>query len=775
MNRVIVVKRVQRVQVIQPRSLVVSVSTLPQGPSGPPGSNGSPGPNLLSSSTTVGTLTGLTGSYSLLGLNAAGNAVGQLSLSATVRSLLGAPTAQDARTAIGVVPSAWPVPPNFQQFGLWLDDGFVTSGSVITGWSSDSLSSPSASIAADGVPFVTDGSGRRWARFSGLNEMNLVAFPGNGTFVWVWVVFSTTASSEGTLMQIGDWGSFRLYPVAGGRTGIQLRADALGEVNLPQTMSPGTHVLGYRLCQSSGLGSPSTEVWVDGVRELPGNEFSVGPISVSFGNGADYGALVNTDIAAICSYGLNYDSRSQTDRVGYQLASSYGGLWTGNQDTVLVTGMNTNITGVMVGDSGQLLAADLSGLTYNPSSNILAVANLNASVLTSGTIPAARLPIAAAGTLGGVRVGTGLSIDGSGILSASGGMSIGGSITGATAGRILFTGSGPVLAESSLLRWDQTNTRMGVGVASPQHVFHVVSPSGSNAEFFLDSGGTGTIPIFRLARNGTPLWTFYCNSSNQFSVGRFGAGDALNITQGDEVAFRLSPYSMTGTGSYQTTRYGRAAAPNVTPGSGANTVIGEEAGSSLTTGAGNTLIGLQAGTTLSTGVDNTIIGSQSGVPAGGSSHSVFGRSNNVSALSRCAVFGIANTAAHDESIVFGAFGTTTKSGQFLTGRFTQFWTMQALTSVQDRPVCEIQRSLINTTDASYTGRMVQGTYRMVSGTPTFQEGLRIDADAGGVRTSVNGVSAVARQTASAVATDLATALTLVNNLRTILINFGVAQ
>jgi len=44
----------------------------------------------------------------------------------------------------------------------------------------------------------------------------------------------------------------------------------------------------------------------------------------------------------------------------------------------------------------------------------------SASDLGTGTLPAARLPIAAAGTLGGVRVGSGLAIDGSGILSASG-------------------------------------------------------------------------------------------------------------------------------------------------------------------------------------------------------------------------------------------------------------------------------------------------------------------------------------------------------------------
>ncbi len=44
----------------------------------------------------------------------------------------------------------------------------------------------------------------------------------------------------------------------------------------------------------------------------------------------------------------------------------------------------------------------------------------SAADLSVGTLPAARLPIAAAGTLGGIRIGSGLSIDGSGIVSAAG-------------------------------------------------------------------------------------------------------------------------------------------------------------------------------------------------------------------------------------------------------------------------------------------------------------------------------------------------------------------
>lgn len=74
----------------------------PTGPTGATGATGPAGPNLLSSATTIGTLTALSGSYSLLGLNAAGTAAGSLSLSGTVRSLLGVGDAAAARSAIGL-------------------------------------------------------------------------------------------------------------------------------------------------------------------------------------------------------------------------------------------------------------------------------------------------------------------------------------------------------------------------------------------------------------------------------------------------------------------------------------------------------------------------------------------------------------------------------------------------------------------------------------------------------------------------------------------------
>jgi hypothetical protein len=310
------------------------------------------------------------------------------------------------------------------------------------------------------------------------------------------------------------------------------------------------------------------------------------------------------------------------------------------------------------------------------------------------------LPIAAAGSLGGVRVGSGLAIDpGTGVLSASGGGAV----------SSVFSRVGAVVAATGDYTASQVTNAADLTAAATRF--------------------TGTLT------------------------------------------------ASTGTGVYQTTRYGRAAAPSVTAGSGPNTVIGEEAGLAITTGNANTLVGLQAGSSITNGRDNIVIGHQANVTAGSIGNTVIGfQATLTSAVTGCVVLSAGSNVTHDNTVALGNNVVSWKAGVAAVGPNHTALALMAISSTStNRPVCEIQRSLINTTDSSYTGRMVLGSYRMVSGTPTFQEGLRIDADSGGVRTSVNGVSAVARQTASAVATDLSTAVTLVNNLRTILINFGVAQ
>lgn len=83
----------------------------------------------------------------------------------------------------------------------------------------------------------------------------------------------------------------------------------------------------------------------------------------------------------------------------------------------------------------------------------------------------------AANTWTAVTIGSGLDFT-TGTLSATGGggMSIGGSITSATEGSILFAGASGVLAQDNAnFFWDDTNNRVGIGTATPSATAHVIS------------------------------------------------------------------------------------------------------------------------------------------------------------------------------------------------------------------------------------------------------------------------------------------------------------
>lgn len=58
--------------------------------------------------------------------------------------------------------------------------------------------------------------------------------------------------------------------------------------------------------------------------------------------------------------------------------------------------------------------------------------------------------------------------------SSGSGLSIGGAVTGGTAGRVLYEGAGPVLADDAPFTWDETNNQLSVGagaLALPALVF----------------------------------------------------------------------------------------------------------------------------------------------------------------------------------------------------------------------------------------------------------------------------------------------------------------
>lgn len=82
---------------------------------------------------------------------------------------------------------------------------------------------------------------------------------------------------------------------------------------------------------------------------------------------------------------------------------------------------------------------------------------------------------AGTGAIEEITIGSGLTLS-AGTLSASGGgLTVGTTaIASGTVGRILFEGTGNVLQQSANLFWDNTNSRLGIGTASPSALLHTV-------------------------------------------------------------------------------------------------------------------------------------------------------------------------------------------------------------------------------------------------------------------------------------------------------------
>jgi hypothetical protein len=76
-----------------------------------------------------------------------------------------------------------------------------------------------------------------------------------------------------------------------------------------------------------------------------------------------------------------------------------------------------------------------------------------------------------------------LSADRSWTISASASLAVGTTpITSGAVGRVLFEGTGNVLQESGSLFWDNTNSRLGIGTATPTHRVNVLGATGAGRD-----------------------------------------------------------------------------------------------------------------------------------------------------------------------------------------------------------------------------------------------------------------------------------------------------
>jgi len=184
-----------------------------------------------------------------------------------------------------------------------------------------------------------------------------------------------------------------------------------------------------------------------------------------------------------------------------------------------------NVASGNLGINNAVTAATRSGISYN------------AQGLITGTVAlaAADLPVATSSAVGGVSVGTGLSVNGSGVLSLSN------SVTGATVSGITFSNTGQITAATALVAGD-----LPVSTTSAKGAVQITSGGGLTVD------GSGNLTT---STSGISAGTYQSITVNNKGVATAGAAltealipvlPASKITSGSFDAARIANDSITG-------------------------------------------------------------------------------------------------------------------------------------------------------------------------------------------------------------------------------------
>jgi hypothetical protein len=196
-------------------------------------------------------------------------------------------------------------------------------------------------------------------------------------------------------------------------------------------------------------------------------------------------------------------------------------------------GTGISISGSPITSSGTLT------ITNTAPDQVVAL-TAGTGISTSGTYPNFTITNSAPDQTVSLTAGSNITITGTYpnftiAASGGGGMAIGGSITSATAGSVLFAGASGILAQDNAnFFWDNTNSRLGIGTTTPILKLDVIGGStdtttvgGTTVEqisLFRPSNGTGGIRTgFNTANGDAYIW-----SANSGSNLYFGTRSAPN-------------------------------------------------------------------------------------------------------------------------------------------------------------------------------------------------------------------------------------------------------
>jgi hypothetical protein len=299
-------------------------------------------------------------------------------------------------------------------------------------------------------------------------------------------------------------------------------------------------------------------------------------------------------------------------------ASTLGGVKVGSNLSIdgsgVLSSTDTNTT-YTVGDGG-LTTNDFTDADHTKLDGIANSAN-NYS-----------LPTADASTLGGVKVGTNLSIDGSGVLSASSGASYSVGDGGLTtndftdadhskldgieasannyvhpnhSGEVTSSADGATVISDNVV--DEANLKVS---NTPTNGYVLTAQSGNTGGLTwaeASSGGGG---------GGDVSWGGDSSSWDQMT--RANSDHLLNYALGKDSMANPTWSDAITLGAYRNIAFGHEALMDITTGN-RNIAMGYKAGQNITTAIQNTFIGSQAGDGITTSHENVVIGCRAGEDA----------------------------------------------------------------------------------------------------------------------------------------------------------------
>lgn len=297
-------------------------------------------------------------------------------------------------------------------------------------------------------------------------------------------------------------------------------------------------------------------------------------------------------------------------------ASTLGGVKVGTNLSIDGSGvLSSTDTTYTVGDGG-LTTNDFTDSDHTKLDGIEASSN-NYS-----------LPTAAANTLGGVKVGTNLSIDGNGVLSASGGASYSVGDGGLTtndftdadhtkldgieasannyahpnhSGEVTSSADGATVIADNVV--DEANLKVS---NTPTDGYVLTAQSGNTGGLTwaeASSGGGG---------GGDVSWGGDSSSWDQMT--RENSDHLLNYALGKDSMANPTWTDPSTLGAYRNIAFGHEALMDITTGN-RNIAMGYKAGQNITTAIQNTFIGSQAGDGITTSHENVVIGCRAGEDA----------------------------------------------------------------------------------------------------------------------------------------------------------------